>query len=202
MSCYVLSVYFHSKPGLCRNHVDFLLVQCPLSRSYTVLPSLSWRSIIFFCLMSWIARTEMVLKHEKRMGKKSWERLCWLYKIPLLRSWWVRLCCLLWDTTFFLYNPLTRATENLSDAMHREKSLKPKCIAREERRYLNMFLAWYCNLQKGLQRECVATRTQTIKQLLSPAKSVLQEQCISRNAKHPSLPSLILLCWKKNIVCF
>lgn len=103
---------------------------------------------------------------------------------------------------FFLYNPLTRATEDLSDAMHREKSLKPKCIAKEERRYLNMFLAWYCNLQKGLQRECVATRTQTIKQLLSPAKSVLQEQCISRHPKHPSLPSLILLCWKKNIVCF
>lgn len=52
-----------------QKRVDFLLLQCPLARSYTGLITLSRRSITFFSVICWMASTRFVLKLDKGIGK-------------------------------------------------------------------------------------------------------------------------------------
>lgn len=65
-----------------QERVDFLLLQCPLARSFIGLITLSWRSITFFSVICWMASTGIVLKLHKGIGKNMKKNVLVAEKAP------------------------------------------------------------------------------------------------------------------------
>lgn len=147
--------------------------------------------------MSWTARSEI------RMGKKPQEKLCWLHKIPFIRSWSVRLCCLIWDTRFYL--SLNQGNSKSTRCNAQRRILKTQtCGQRKDISMCCMVLqsiegspkdhTWVLGMCSYKNTDC-----QTAAQ---PCQVCALEQCISHHPKHSPLPSLTLLCWKKILCTF